>query len=99
MEQRMEAHVTKLREMVGRLIVARIPALDPNDLIFVKLLRLEAAGVWIESHRYNAEMLERFDVPVSSTTLIQFVPFAAISYIVSSIEKTVLSGSAFGLDE
>jgi hypothetical protein len=75
------------------------PALDQNDLVFVKLLRLEAAGVWIESHPYNAEMLDRLDAPVSSTTLIQFVRFAAISYIVSSIEKTALSKTVFGLDE
>ncbi len=88
-----------LKELVGKLVVMRIPALDQNDLVFVKLLRLEPVGLWIESHRYNAEMLERFDMPVSSTTLIQFVPFAAISYIVSSIESIALSETAFGIGE
>jgi hypothetical protein len=95
----MEADVPHLRDMVGKLIVARIPVLDSENMVFVQLLRLEAAGLWIESHRFNAEMLEHFDMPVSSTTLVLFVPFCAISYIVSSMETVVLSEHALGLKE
>lgn len=88
-----------LKELIGRLVVMKIPALDESELVFVKLLRLEAAGVWVESHRYNQEMLERYDMPESATTLVLFVPYASVAYVVSSVQKIALSESAFGLDE
>jgi hypothetical protein len=91
--------VPHLRDLLGKLVVMKIPALNENDHVFVKLLRLEPAGVWLESHLFNTQMLEKFDMPLSSTTLIQFVPFAAIDYIISSVETVALSEKAFGLDE
>ena len=85
--------------MIGEFIVARIPALDKEGMVFVRLHKVEASGIWIESHTYNQEMLERFDMPISTTTLILFVPFAAISYVVASVETIALSEPGLGLTE
>lgn len=88
-----------LTEMIGELIMARIPALDAENMVFVRLHKVESSGIWVESHCYNQEMLEKFDMPVSATTLVLFVPFSSIAYIVSSIRTIALSETALGLGE
>lgn len=35
--------------MSGKFIVARIPALDRENLVLVRLHKVEVAGIWIES--------------------------------------------------
>ena len=94
-----EPQLPSLKEMIGKLIVARIPALDNENMVFVRLHKVEPSGLWVESHFYNQEMLEKFDMPVSSTTLVLFVPYSSIDYIVSSIRTIALSETAFGLGE
>jgi hypothetical protein len=89
--------VLSLREMVGTLIVARIPALDKENNVFVRLHSVERSGIWVESKTFNQEMLEKYDVPASITTLVLFIPFSGIDYIISSVECVALSETALGL--
>jgi hypothetical protein len=86
-----------LREMVGTLIVARIPALDKENNVFVRLHRLEMGGIWVESKTFNQEMLAKYEIPASITTLVLFIPFCGIEYIISSVECVSLSETALGL--
>lgn len=51
--------VLSLREMVGTLILARIPVLDKENNVFVRLHRVEMSGIWVESKTFNQEMLEK----------------------------------------
>jgi len=88
-----------LKDLVGKLVVMRVPALDRNDHVYVKLLRLEAAGLWVESHAYNQAMLDKYDLPSSASTLVLFLPYNSITYVVSSIQTIVLSEAALGLSE
>ena len=90
--------VLSLREMVGTLIVARIPVLDKDNNVFVRLHRVETGGIWVESKTFNQEMLEKYEIPVSITTLVLFVPFCRIDYIISSVECVSLSETALGLN-
>jgi hypothetical protein len=83
--------VPSLREMVGTLIVARIPALDKDGNVFVRLHRVEMSGIWVESKTFNQDMLEKYEIPASITTLVLFVPFSGIEYIISSVECVSLS--------
>jgi hypothetical protein len=93
----MESQVRTLKEMIGELIVARIPVLDKDGMVFVRLHKVEANGIWIESHTFNQDLLEKHGVPVSTTTLLLFVPYTSIDYVVASIETIALSETALGL--
>jgi len=89
--------VLSLREMVGTLIVARIPVLDKDNNVFVRLHRVEMAGIWVESKTFNQEMLEKYEIPASITTLVLFIPFCRVDYIIASVECVSLSETALGL--
>jgi hypothetical protein len=95
----MEPVVRSLKEMTGEFIIARIPALDKENMVVVRLHKLEKAGIWIESHPFNEAMLEKYCMPGSVTSLLLFIPFSGIDYIVSSIHAVVLSETAFGLHD
>ena len=90
---------TRLRQMIGQTVVAKIPAIDPDDLVLVKLLEIEPVGVWVESEDYNQTMLRQFKMPTSTTTLLLFVPFSEIEFLVTSINSVSLSLRALGLAE
>lgn len=88
-----------LREMTGTLIVARIPVLDPEEMVTVRLHKVESSGVWIESQDFHEAVLKRVGMAASTTSLVLFIPFSGIDYIVASVNSTVLSEAAFGLAE
>jgi hypothetical protein len=95
----MEPLVKSLTEMIGDLIVTRIPVLDKENKIVVRLHKVEEGGIWVESQAFNEAMLEEYEMPVSVTSLLLFIPFSGIDYIVSSIHTIALSETAFGLDK
>jgi hypothetical protein len=94
----MEPPVKSLTEMIGDLIVVRIPVLDKNKLV-VRLHKVEQGGIWVESHDFNKSMLDEYDMPFSVTSLVLFIPFSGIDYILSSTQTIALSETAFGLDK
>ncbi|MCU1284047.1 MAG: hypothetical protein JWO13_397 [Acidobacteriales bacterium] len=79
--------------------MARIPSLNQRESILVKLLQVEPAGVWIESQDFTDKMMEQLGTSSSRTTLILFVPFHNVDYIVSSIDTVSLSETSYGLLE
>lgn len=89
--------VLSLREMVGTLIVARIPAIDKENNVFVRLHRVDMGGIWVESRTFNQDMLDKYEIPASVTTLVLFIPYSGIEYIISSMECVSLSETALGL--
>ena len=58
-----------LRDMLGKIIVARIPALDRENMVLVRLHTVEASGIWIESQKFNETMLQNLGIVASVTTL------------------------------
>jgi hypothetical protein len=89
----------QLRNMLGKLIVARIPALDRENMVLVRLHTVEASGIWIESQKFNETMLQNLGIVASVTTLVLFVPFSDVDFIISSVGSIVLSEKAFGIGE
>ena len=85
------------KEMIGKMIVARIPALDQDDIVTVRLHKVEANGIWIESQEFNEAMLHRVGMAASLRGLVLFVPFSSVDFIVSSVSSPALSEAAFGL--
>jgi len=89
----------RLRHMIGKFIVTRIPALDRENMVLVRLHKVEESGIWVESQSFNETMLQKFGMAASATTLVLFIPFSGIEFIVSSVSSISLSEAAFGLGE
>lgn len=93
----MGSSVRSLKNFVGEVVVARIPVLDADELSLVKLHGVDANGVWIENQEFTDSMLAKLKLASSKTTLVMFVPYHGIDYIVGSVDSFCLSESAFGL--
>jgi hypothetical protein len=57
------------------------------------------SGIWVESKTFNQDMLDKYEIPASITTLVLFIPFSGIDYIISSVECVSLSETALGLHD
>jgi len=65
----------------------------------VKLHAVETSGIWIESQDFTDAMMKKMQLTASATTLILFVPFQSIEFIVGSKNSLCLSERAFGLSD
>jgi hypothetical protein len=88
-----------LKSMVGETIILRVPVLDPEEMSLVKLHAVETNGIWIESQNFTDAMMKKFQLTASATTLVLFVPFQSIEFIVGSNNSLCLSERAFGLSD
>lgn len=68
-------------------------------MVLVRLHKVEESGIWVESQSFNETMLQKFDMAASATTLVLFIPFSGIEFIVASVSSISLSEAAFGLGE
>lgn len=41
--------ITSLKNLVGQMVIARIPAINADDMRRVRLHAVEPTGVWVES--------------------------------------------------
>ena len=96
---RAENMTRSLKSMVGEMIVARIPALVSDEMSLIKLHGVDLNGIWIESQDFTDMMMEKLHLTSSGTTLVLFVPFHSIDYIVGSIDSLALSEKSFGLTQ
>ena len=86
-----------LASMIGEIIIVRIPLLDAERMILVKLHGIELHGIWIESQDFTNHLMEKFHFSSSRTTPIVFVPFVKLDFIIASLDSLSLSESSFGL--
>jgi hypothetical protein len=84
--------------MTGKMIVARIPVLA-DEMVLIRLHGLEATGIWVESRDFNESILQKHQMAASTTSLILFIPFSGIDFIVSSVLSVSLSERLLGLDD
>ena len=85
--------------MIGEVIMARIPLLDADGMMLVKLHGVEANGFWIESQDFTNELMQKFHCFSSRTTPLIFIPLGKIDFVLGCLESLSLSESAFGLSE
>jgi hypothetical protein len=88
-----------LKSMVGEIIMARIPALDKEEMVLVKLHMVEATGIWVESQDFTETVMRRCGIAASRTTVLMFVPFASVGFVLGSIDSMSLSEKAFGVSD
>ena len=86
-----------LASMIGEIIIVRIPLLDAERMVLVKLHGIELHGIWIESQDFTNQLMEKFHFSSSRTTPIVFVPFVKVDFIIASLDSLSLSESSFGL--
>ena len=86
-----------LASMIGEVIIVRIPLLDADSMILVKLHGIEAHGIWIESQDFTNQLMEKFHFSSSRTTPLVFVPFDKLDFIIAALDSLSLSESAFGI--
>jgi hypothetical protein len=86
-----------LASMIGEVIIVRIPLLDADGMMLVKLHGIEAHGIWIESQDFTNQLMENFHFSSSRTTPLVFVPFDKVDFIIAHLDSLSLSEPAFGL--
>jgi hypothetical protein len=86
-----------LANMIGEVVIVRIPLLDADGMMLAKLHGIETRGIWIESQDFTNQMMAKFRLASSRTTLLVFVPFDKVDFIIGSLDSLSLSEPAFGL--
>lgn len=86
-----------LASMMGEVIMVRVPLLDSDGMILVKLHGIEAQGIWIESQDFTNQLIEKFRFVSSRTTPLVFISFDKVDFIIGSLDSLSLSEPAFGL--
>jgi hypothetical protein len=86
-----------LQSMIGEVIIARIPLLDADGMMLLKLHGVETNGIWVESQDFTNELMEKFRFFSSRTTPLVFLPFDKIDFIIASLDSLSLSERAFGI--
>lgn len=88
----------KLSDSIGHTILLRSIPVDEQKPTVVKLIDVETGGIWIESQDLTDHWLGQVKVATSPKTLVWFVPYAKISWIMGSEDYPALSEKALGLE-
>lgn len=86
-----------LSDFVGLHIQIMAPDLHSEQIEIVKLLGVEAGGIWIESQMLTEDMLRRHNAAAMPMTIGFFLPYNKISFICAATEGISLDEKAFGL--
>ena len=77
----------ELRRLIGHRVIVMGPSfLDQQKLESVKLLAVEEAGIWIESHEAVDKIVGSLQKRPSSAGLAFFIPYGQITTIVAGFE-------------
>jgi hypothetical protein len=87
----------RLSEFVGQTLTAWIPLIHTTHFQEVKLHGIDGGGVWIESQTITNQLLSIANVQDAPRTLVFFVPFHEIRFLMRSIDSPSLCEKAFGL--
>jgi hypothetical protein len=87
-----------LTEMVGQTVVLRSLVLDEQHPAVAKLLAVENGnGIWVECQKITDHWLAEFKRTSAPKTLVWFLPFSQIAWIMGSEDYPALSEKSFGL--
>lgn len=86
-----------LEGLIGHSIVIRSVPLHEEHPVKVKLVGIENGGLWIESQDATNHWLAEMKQQATPKTLVWFLPYAQIAWIMGSGDYPALSEKAFGL--
>jgi hypothetical protein len=87
-------------ELIGDSIYVRSPLIHSTNIKEVKLVGVEAGGLWIESQELTNLVLDSYADPTivgSRKTPLFFLPYHQISMVLTTIDGLVLREKAFGV--
>lgn len=87
----------KLADIIGQSVYVRSFVLDQNKAILVKILDVEAGGIWIEWQQKTEEILAILQTASTPVTPIFFLPYAQILWTHALLDTPALSEKAFGV--
>lgn len=89
--------MSRLQDLVGHTIIALVPIFHPVQFQLLKLHEVEASGLWVESQKTTNLMLQKLGYASSSKTMIFFLPFQQIAFVIGSVDEISLDEKAFGV--
>ena len=90
--------VKTLSEMVGETTLVRSVVLDQQHPVVAKLIAVENGnGIWVECQEITEHWLAEFKMSTTPRTLVWFVPFAQIAWILGAEDYPALSEKSFGV--
>lgn len=92
------AAAPSLKQFKGDVIALVLP--NPNrpgglQRLHVKLLNVEANGIWVEEQTLTERFLAKLDLPAFPKVITVFYPYAAIHAILGNLPGLSLSEKAF----
>jgi hypothetical protein len=87
----------QLADYVGQEIVMAIPFIHPIKFQRVKLLSVEAGGIWVESQTLINMVLKASATATAPGTLAFFFPYHEVKFGFVGIEGPALNEEAFGV--
>ncbi len=87
----------KLADLIGRQVLFLIPRIHPDVYQKVKLMGVEAGGIWIDSQELTNKFLRAAEMPAAPNTLVFFLPYHEIAFAIGTVEGTSLDEKAFGV--
>jgi hypothetical protein len=82
-------------EMIGQNINAVIPYFGSSTLQPLKLHGVEAGGLWLESQKATNDFLTKIGAQTVPKTLVFFVPYNQIVFVLGSVEAPSLNEKSF----
>jgi hypothetical protein len=84
-------------DLIGQTVSMKIPAIHPTTFQPVKVIGVEACGIWIESQKLTNEALQSLRIATAPKNLLFFVPYSGIALLMTSGEGMALDEGAFGV--
>lgn len=81
----------QLKTMIGEQIMLRSPVLSDDFFTTAKLVEVDEAGIWIEYPPFLERMLNFAKASQSPKTILIFLPYAQVSFVLSSENYPYLS--------
>jgi len=79
-----------LDSLIGEIITIKIPTMKAKEFE-AKLLGIEHGGIWIEDIGLSQSALAAARTKATPKTMIFFVPFSSIAFVVDSLDAPTLS--------
>jgi hypothetical protein len=86
-----------LSEMIGQEIIVMIPLIEDGHYQKVRLMGVEAGGVWIHSQTMINQVYAVVGEAASERTPVFFLPYHQIQFAIAVIPGLALNETAFGV--
>jgi hypothetical protein len=86
-----------LKAMIGHKVLALIPFIDKLIFQEITLHGVECGGIWVESQNLTNMMLQAIKEQSAPKTIVYFLPWHQISFLMSPIDTPALNEKSFGV--